>query len=194
MMRNEHSMKLCTVCSASPSEKKRSSSASEDNPSIVPKEKAKRSESFCFLQLVTDGAFPPCPWHSETLASAADGIFKWIAQKSSHIWDEPVHYSEQTFFLSLSALVKFSHNVSSSILGGAACAPKNFGISAVHAVLYNQDSVWGFPSVPAVTSRTPPAALPLSMPRRDPPNVVLERETVFMRTHDKVIPVRRLVQ
>ena len=57
----------------------------------------------------------------------------------------------------------------------------NFGISAVTAVLYDQDSVRS----PPIILRTPPAALPLSVPRRDPPNVVFKRETVAMRVYTR---------
>ena len=42
---------------------------------------------------------------------------------------------------------------------------KHFCFSAVHAVLYDQNSVRSFPIVLAAASRTPQAALPLSVPR-----------------------------
>ena len=60
---------------------------------------------------------------------------------------------------------------------------KHVCFSAVRAVLYDQDSVRGFPTALAAARRTSPTALPLSVPRRRPPDVVFKRVPVAMRAH-----------
>ena len=50
---------------------------------------------------------------------------------------------------------------------------KHSGISAVLVIFYDRDA----------TNCTPPIALLPSVPRRDPSNAVLDRETMTMRTH-----------
>ena len=63
--------------------KKVSSSASEDIPSITPKQGQKRAKRlWLHHSLVTDGAFSPCSVHSNALPCAADA-FKWTAQESN---------------------------------------------------------------------------------------------------------------
>ena len=62
-------------------------------------------------------------------------------------------------------------------------SPKNFCVSVVRAVLYDQDPVRGPPIILAATSRTPPVTLPLPMPSGYLPNVVPKREAVTMKTH-----------
>ena len=59
---------------------------------------------------------------------------------------------------------------------------KHSGISAVLVIFYDRDSIRSPSTVLAATNCTPPIALLPSVPRRDPSNAVLDRETMTMRT------------
>ena len=72
---------LHTVLTPSSSEERRSFSSSEGVPSITPKA-TQRSQNFSLHHsLATNGTLAPCSRPSKVFANAADGFFKWFAQK-----------------------------------------------------------------------------------------------------------------
>ena len=81
------------------------------------------------------------------------------------------------FVKSFCALTKLSHSLRCSV-----CL-KYCRFSVVCAVLYDQNRVRGPPIILVGTRRTPPITLLLSMPRRDPPDAVLQRNAMTVRAH-----------
>ena len=62
---------------------------------------------------------------------------------------------------------------------------KHFCFSAVRAVLFDQDTIWGLPFVLASARRTPTVALLVSVCRKKPPDVVFKRESMAMRAYTR---------
>ena len=74
--------------SPSSSEKGVTSSASEEATSIPPEAEATQisQNSWLHHSLVTDGALSPCSRHCNAFASAAVGLFRWLAHKFNLNW------------------------------------------------------------------------------------------------------------
>ena len=91
------------------------------------------------------------------------------------LWNPPCHLD---WALTIFLLVCKSLSACRKLLAAQRVLEKLF-----LAVFCVQDSLRGLPIVLASARRTPPVAVLLSMSRRDPPDEVLHRKTVTMRTH-----------
>ena len=102
-------------------------------------------------------------------------------------WYDHPNWAVAIFLLVCHKLERVAQAVTHSLR--CRVCPKNFGISVIRAVLYDQDSDPRPPIVLAAASCTPPIALLLfllvavAVLRRDPPDVVFKREAETMRTH-----------